>query len=432
MSSSDKKNRYDLVVYGATGYTGQYIVEEVARVAELEKAKLGSKEATLQWAVAGRNKTKLLFALEEAKKETGLDLSAVGVLVADVGDEQSLDRMTSQAKVVINCVGPYMKYGEPVVLSCIRNSADHVDISGEPQFLEGMQLKHHNNAEENGVHIVGACGYDSIPAEMGVHCLTQQFPGGLNSVEMYMRVRSKGLNPIHTGTLESAVNAVANRGATSAQHRVLFPTRMPKRRHPVASRSIIHHNELLDCYGIPMPSDAPVVLRTQHYWFEKEQQQPVQFRQYLSCKTWWQGLGMGLGLVYFAIMAAMSWTRNLLLKYPEVLTGGFFSRAGASRQGLKSMSFSITFVGKGWTDKLSHPTDQHTEPPHATKVYKVEGPDPGYAATSLMLVSAAMTLLREKSLCTDRGGVLTPSVAFAKTNILERMRERGMKFYLQG
>lgn len=98
-------------------------------------------------------------------------------IVADVSDDDSLKRMAAQGSVIVNCVGPYRFFGEQVVKACLEEGASHVDISGELQFLEGMQIKYHSVAEEKGVYIVGACGYDSVPGDCGVVYLQQKFDG---------------------------------------------------------------------------------------------------------------------------------------------------------------------------------------------------------------------------------------------------------------
>lgn len=85
--------------------------------------------------------------------------------------------MTSHAKVIVNCCGPYQWYGEVVVKACIETGTHHVDISGEPQFLEEMQLKYHRAAEEKGVYIVGACGFGSLPSDLGTLFLRKHFKG---------------------------------------------------------------------------------------------------------------------------------------------------------------------------------------------------------------------------------------------------------------
>lgn len=85
--------------------------------------------------------------------------------------------MTKMAKVIINCCGPYRFYGENVVKACVDTRTHHVDISGEPEYMERMQLKYHDIAKEKGIYIVSACGLDSIPADLGVVFLEQNFNG---------------------------------------------------------------------------------------------------------------------------------------------------------------------------------------------------------------------------------------------------------------
>ncbi|KAB7498658.1 Saccharopine dehydrogenase-like oxidoreductase [Armadillidium nasatum] len=160
----ESRKLYDLVVYGATGYTGQFVTEEVAKVASLEQ----KKGQSLTWAIAGRNKEKLSNVLKSSGKHIGFDLENIPIIEADNTRKETLSEMASKANVVINCVGPYQIYGEDVVKACVKNGANHVDISGEPQFLEGMQLKYEKAAEEAGVHIVGACGFDSVPVDVGM------------------------------------------------------------------------------------------------------------------------------------------------------------------------------------------------------------------------------------------------------------------------
>ena len=126
--------RYDLVIYGASGFTGQYVVEYLHKAAV---------EHGLSWAVAGRDEGRLKAALTRTGEVVGEDLSGIPTIICDSSDSDSLKAMASQAKVVLNCVGPYRFYGEPVVEACVEAGTSHVDISGEPEYLEKMQLKYH-------------------------------------------------------------------------------------------------------------------------------------------------------------------------------------------------------------------------------------------------------------------------------------------------
>ncbi|XP_064197175.1 saccharopine dehydrogenase-like oxidoreductase isoform X3 [Anguilla rostrata] len=115
-------------------------------------------------------------------------MSEVGIILADVGDLASLATMCKQGVVVLNCVGPYRFYGEPVVKACIENGTHYMDICGEPQFLEGMQLKYQSQAAENGVYVIGSCGFDSIPADMGIQFTRDHFKGTLTAVESFLTI----------------------------------------------------------------------------------------------------------------------------------------------------------------------------------------------------------------------------------------------------
>ena len=98
-------------------------------------------------------------------------------IISDVNDYHSLCQMASQGSVIVNCVGPYEFYGEAVIRACLAEGTSYVDISGELQFLERMQALYNEEAEKKHVYIVGACGFDSLPADCGVVYLQQRFQG---------------------------------------------------------------------------------------------------------------------------------------------------------------------------------------------------------------------------------------------------------------
>lgn len=162
--------RLDVIIFGASGYTGQYTVFEGVKVLK-----------GLKWGVSGRNKEKLESVLSTVGKKAGQDLSKIPIVIADIKDQNSLVEMAKRAKVVVNCCGPYRHFGEQVVTACIEAGTHHVDVSGEPQYMETMQLKYHEQAQEKGVYIVSACGFDSIPCDLGIVFLQETFGGTLNT-----------------------------------------------------------------------------------------------------------------------------------------------------------------------------------------------------------------------------------------------------------
>ncbi|HEY8074788.1 MAG TPA: saccharopine dehydrogenase NADP-binding domain-containing protein, partial [Labilithrix sp.] len=143
---------HDVVLFGATGFTGKLVAEYL------------SKHAKARWAIAGRSKDKL----EAVKRELGID---VPVLVADADDEASLDALVPRAKVVCTTVGPYAKYGRKLVASCTRHGTHYCDITGEVPFIRWSIDECHAKAEGARTRIVHCCGFDSIPFDLGVHML---------------------------------------------------------------------------------------------------------------------------------------------------------------------------------------------------------------------------------------------------------------------
>uniref|UniRef100_A0A914XHG3 Saccharopine dehydrogenase NADP binding domain-containing protein n=1 Tax=Plectus sambesii TaxID=2011161 RepID=A0A914XHG3_9BILA len=180
---------YDLVIYGATGFTGAFIVEVLAKQDEKNEVK---------WAVAGRNEKRLSSMLTNVSKKIGKNVRDVPVIIADTKNAQSLASMASQTKLIINAVGPYRLHGEAVVKAAVENGASHVDISGEPAWLEKMQMKYAELAKEKGVYVVGACGWDSIPCDLGVTFTERNFPGDLNHIETFMQLQTGKMVPLMT------------------------------------------------------------------------------------------------------------------------------------------------------------------------------------------------------------------------------------------
>src|SRR3954462_102843 len=157
MSSS----KFDIVVYGATGFTGQLVAEYLAAH---YKSDVG-----LKWAMAGRSKDKLASVRDAigAAAETPL-------IVADAGDPASLRAMGDQTKSVISTVGPYMLYGNELLAACVEAGVDYFDLCGEPTWMRQMIEKHEAAARQSGARIVFSCGYDSEPFELGVFFVQEQ------------------------------------------------------------------------------------------------------------------------------------------------------------------------------------------------------------------------------------------------------------------
>jgi len=157
MSSS----KFDIVVYGATGFTGQLIAEYLAA------HYIG--EGNLKWAMAGRSKDKLASVRDAIGAPADIAL-----IVADAGDPVSLRAMVGQTKSVISTVGPYQRYGSELVATCVAAGVDYLDLCGEPVWMRQMIDAHEATAKSTGARIVFSCGFDSLPFELGVFSVQEE------------------------------------------------------------------------------------------------------------------------------------------------------------------------------------------------------------------------------------------------------------------
>jgi short subunit dehydrogenase-like uncharacterized protein len=146
---------FDLIVYGATGYTGRLVAEHLA-----QRYGVGGE---VKWAMAGRSQAKLEAVRDEigAPKDTPL-------VVADAADPAQLEAMVKRAKAIVTTVGPYQLYGSELVAACVKAGTDCLDLSGEPNWMRRMIDAHDAEAKASGARILHSCGFDSIPFELGV------------------------------------------------------------------------------------------------------------------------------------------------------------------------------------------------------------------------------------------------------------------------
>jgi short subunit dehydrogenase-like uncharacterized protein len=153
--------KFDIVVYGATGFTGQLVAEYLA-------ARYGN-DKDLKWAMAGRSLDKLKAVRDAVGAPADTPLIA-----ADSSDAASLQAMVDQAKVVISTVGPYQFYGNELVAACVASGTDYIDLCGEPIWMRQMIDKHEAAAKASGARIVFSCGFDSVPFELGAFYVQEE------------------------------------------------------------------------------------------------------------------------------------------------------------------------------------------------------------------------------------------------------------------
>ncbi|XP_055613551.1 saccharopine dehydrogenase-like oxidoreductase [Uranotaenia lowii] len=418
---TEEKRPLDVIIFGATGFTGKYTVLQAIKLLD-----------GLKWGVAGRNKDKLISVLNWAST----DLAEIPIVIADVKDPESLNAMAKQCRIVVNCCGPYRFFGEQVVKACVEAGTHHVDVSGEPQYMERMQLLYHEKAQEKGVYIVSACGLDSIPTDLGTVFLENQFNGVVNSVESFIGVTNKSPNAggavIHYGTWESAIYGLAHANELRSLRSKLFPVRLPNFQPRLKDRPLVGKvRSLNNSWYVPFPgSDRSVVMRSQRFFYDNDKKRPIQMKAYVLFNSLLHVILIGIFGGIFALMSRFKLGRQLLLKYPVFFSGGYVSHEGPSEESMNSTDFAIYLIGEGWAgDKQQLEVTNQLKTPPEKKIYvKVSGNNPGYGSTCVALLLSATTILNEHAKMPSTGGVYPPGAAYYKTNLIEELCKHGLKF----
>jgi len=171
---------FDLVIWGATGFTGKLVVEYLL-------GRYGTK-APFRWAIGGRNRQKL----EGVCRDLGVEATALPLLVGDSDDDEFLTGLARQTRVVCSTVGPYARYGSKLVAACAGAGTHYCDLTGELQWIRRMIDSHTATAEKSGARIVHSCGFDCIPSDIGAFFLQQEMQRahGLPCRRIKYRVRS--------------------------------------------------------------------------------------------------------------------------------------------------------------------------------------------------------------------------------------------------
>jgi short subunit dehydrogenase-like uncharacterized protein len=416
------ERKFDVIIFGASGYTGKYAVRKAVEILN-----------GMQWAVAGRNKAKIEETLRDSGKKVNADLSKIPIIIADVADDKSLAEMAKQAKVIVNVCGPYHLWGEAVVKACIENGANHVDITGEPQFIDKIQLKYDQKAREKGLYIISACGLESIPGEMGISYIQKNFNGTVNSIESYLGMSfEKGYDPkgplLNFGTYHSAVLAFSQFFESQKIRKILYPKSMPRFKPQLKNR-LAHREEAVGngwCLPLIEP-DQSMVRKTQRYFYEKEELRPIQFNAYMVFKSFFDVLCILLFAPIVLLLAQFEFGQKLLLAFPKLFLRGVTSHDGPDEETVEKTEFEMIFIARGWKEQLDNSMKDQKTPMNKKMITRVSGKNPAYGATSVALLLSATTIIKESAKLPE-GGVLTPGIAFKKTNLIQELVKHGYTF----
>ncbi|WIA42239.1 hypothetical protein OEZ86_008256 [Tetradesmus obliquus] len=417
----------DVTIFGATGFTGQRVAAEALR----------SLPPELRITIAGRSSSKLQALAQQLGAADRLQVLG-GV---DVTKPESLQAMAQATRLLLCCVGPFRLYGEPVLAAAAAARTDYLDICGEPEFIERMELRYSAAAAASGALMASAAGFDSVPADMGCLFAQRAFapPAVPSSVEAVISLSAPKGTSIHYATWESAVHgigSVAELRKLRAEARRAGgapPPPRPLGPRPAAPAGPAWEHRLAR-YTLPFPgADAAIVRRTQAA-IAAAGEPAVHFSARFSLPSAWAA---ALFVAYGGLMVALarfSWGRALLLRAPGLFSRGLVSHAGPSQAQMDTTRTTLDLFAAGY----SSPPPPGTAPGKPDKHVhcRVSLGDPGYLFTSVMLVQCAATLLQERQALLDsvggRGGVFTVGTLFRGSSLLQRLDEHGVKFSVVG
>jgi short subunit dehydrogenase-like uncharacterized protein len=379
----------DVVLFGATGFTGRLTADYLARQAP----------DGLRWALAGRN-TEKLAGVREHLARIDPALAALPLHTADVTDPESLAAVARQSRVVITTVGPYLTYGEPLVAACAAAGTDYVDLTAEPEFVDRMYLAHHAAAVASGARIVHACGFDSVPHDIGAYHAVQQLP---DDVPITLRgvVRSRGT--VSGGTLHSTMTQMSRarkmRQASSARRRA---EGRPGGRSSRAVAGRPHRDPDLGRWLLPLPTIDPIVVARSGAALPSYGPD-FRYSHYAGTKTLRYAVGGAVGAGAIGLAAQVRPVRESVLKHIKQGDGPDAARRAKSW-------FRVDFVGDGGGRVV------HT---------RVSGGDPGYDETAKMLAECALSLAFDDNPPT--AGQVTTAQAMGD-HLIRRLQAAGITF----
>lgn len=380
---------YDVVLFGATGFTGGLTAERLA----------ADGPDGMRWAIAGRDAIRL-----DAVRGRLSGISEVGATVAtlraDVTDATSIRNLAEQTSVIATTVGPYREYGEPLVAACAAAGTDYADLSGEPEFVDRTWLAQHDRALETGARLVHACGFDSLPHDLGAYVTVLQLPADVPiTVAGYVRAGGN----ISAGTYHSAVRALSRvRQSTAASARRRAAETRPTARRVAALPQRPMRSPDGRGYALPLPTIDPVIVRRSARALERYGPD-FRYGHYAVVRSLPTLLAASAVLTGMLAVAQLPPGRDLLLRLRS-------AGEGPSREQRDKSWFKVAFFGEGGGCRV------RTE---------VSGGDPGYDETAMMLSQSALCLAFDE--LPETAGQVTTVQAMGDA-LLTRVQAHGMCF----
>lgn len=380
----------DVVVWGATGYTGRLVVDVLR-----ERCAAGTP---VRWALAGRSRERL----EAVHRDAGLS-AEVPIWVAEASDARSLSSLVARAGLVLTTVGPYQLYGNELLEACVGAGTDYVDLCGEPAWMHRMIAAHSDAARRSGARIVFSCGFDSVPFDLGVYFLQQQTMRRYGHTFARVKGRVRGLKGTFSGgTVASFKATIAAATGDPAVRAVLMDpfSLTPGFRGPAQPT------------GAKPEFDAAVDSWVGPFVMAGINTRNVHRTNFLL------GFPYGQDFAYDEMMMAGAGDEGeqralAMAKDQSLARNPRLPGEGPSKAEREAGSYELWFVG------------EHADGGRLRVIVRGQG-DPGYASTSRMIVETALCLVEQPEL--GSGGFWTPA-AIAGAPLIDRLqRHAGISF----
>ena len=369
------EKEYDLIIHGATGFTGQLICEYIYK---------HNDSKLIKWAISGRNLSKL----ESISKKYNIDLFKV-----DSFEEKTLDLVTSKAKVIISVVGPYAIYGKQLIESCVNNNCHYLDITGESSFVQYVKNNYSKKAIDANTMLINCCGFESIPPDIGTYYSVKQLNEKNIDIKCYMKTKGQ----ISGGTWASFLNHF-----NSSKIKKKIKANSIKKEK--SKNKILFYNKELKKWALIFPDIDQYIIRSSsklmnHYGSN------VKFVKYMLFKSLVRIVGLLIPLFFISILAKFKTSKKWLESFIP-------SGTGPSKQQREKHWFEYILIGKTQKEKI---------------ITTVKGGDPGYGETSKFVAEMGLALILDTDQLNYKKGVLTPA-ACAGDVILKRLQKAGIEF----
>ena len=387
-------NELDIIIYGATGYTGRLVCEYMWQ-------QYGHDVSSVNWAMAGRS----LDKLEQVRDELGIS-SGVPLIVADASSTSSMDSLAQRAHVVATTVGPYQLYGSDLVRACAESGTDYVDLCGEPAWMHEMIDAYGETAKASGARIVFSCGFDSIPFDLGVLFLQQTAQEKIGGPVSRIKGRVRSMQGTFSGGTLASFKATM---AAAAKKPEMIGVLMD----PFALTQ--------DFSGPEQPSGlAPIFEEELDSWSAPFIMATINTKN-IHRSNLLLGHAYGTDFVYDEMLLtgpgdSGEAVAKAVAEDKSMAENPIKPGEGPSKEERDSGFYEVLFAGSNGDGK--------------TVSVSVRGDkDPGYGSTSKMIAESAVCLLLNRD--TELRGILTPASALGSLLIDRLQQHAGLTFQVE-